>query len=222
MKKQIHKTKRDFVVDTLRDAILSGEIHPGERLLQDELAEDFKVSSTPIREALRLLEAEGILEHIPHKGVRVAEVSLEDVHEIYAIRSALEPLAIRHAIPNQGEASIQHLLALNEHMETHIHNEQLEELRHLNYEFHMLIYKSAGFPLLLQIIRSLWTKFPWDTLHTIPSRAQESIKEHKHIIQAIVDGNAELADQSIQKHIQNAATALYKYLNSTQKAGPGS
>lgn len=212
MASPVYKTKKDVVVEIIREAILSGELEPGERLLQDELAERLNISPTPVREALRQLEAEGILDHSPHKGVRVAEVKLEEVQEIYLIRSELEALAMRLAIPHLDDSDIQRLRALQAQIEGHIEKDQLRELRKPNYEFHMLIYEAAGMPQLYRIIRNLWTKFPWDTLHVLPGRAPESAEEHRRLIQAINGGDAELAGQRMQEHIEHGATALTEYL----------
>ncbi|MFN8457759.1 MAG: GntR family transcriptional regulator [Anaerolineae bacterium] len=215
-----HKTKKDLIVEILREAILSGELEPGERLLQEELAQRFKVSPTPIREAIRQLVAEGILDHSPHKGVQVAEVKLEDAREIYLIRSVLEALATRLAVPHLNSADVQRLHAWQEQMETQIEQGQLAALRKLNYEFHMLIYEVTGLTQLQQLIRSLWTKFPWDTLQILPGRASASAQEHHQIIQAIEDGNAELAGQRMQKHIESGAAALIDYLSNDTVTNP--
>lgn len=214
----VYKTKKDLVVEIIREAILSGELEPGERLLQDELAERLNVSPTPIREALRQLEAEGILDHSPHKGVRVAEVKLEDVQEIYLIRGVLEALATRLAVPHLDSSGIQRLQALQAQIETQVEKGQLRELRKPNYEFHMLIYKAAGMPQLYRIITNLWTKFPWDTLHVLPGRALASAAEHRRLIQAIEEGDAELAGQRMREHIEHGAVALTDYLASIERA----
>jgi DNA-binding GntR family transcriptional regulator len=208
-----HKTKKDLIVEVLREAILSGELEPGERLLQEELAQRFNVSPTPIREAMQQLVTEGILDHSPHKGVQVAEVKLEDVQGIYLIRSVLEALATRLAVPHFHKSDIQHLHSLQDQTETQIEQGQLTTLRKLNYEFHMHIYQTAGLAQLQQIITNLWTKFPWDTLHVLPSRATVSAQEHRRIIQAIEQGNAELAGQRMQEHIESGAVALTEYLS---------
>lgn len=206
------KTKKDQVVENIREAILSGEIESGERLHQEVLAQRFNTSSTPIREALRQLEAEGILEHIPYKGVQVAEVKLEDVKEIYMIRAALEALATQVAVPSLNGVYIQRLEDLQARMDEHIAKAEFHTLRKLNFEFHILIYQSAGMPQLLQIIKSLWTKFPWDTLHVLPGRAPKSAEEHRLIISAIRDENVKLAGQRIREHIEHGAVALADYM----------
>lgn len=215
-----HKTKKDLIVEVLRAAILSGELEPGERLLQEELAQRFNVSPTPIREAIQQLVTEGILDHSPHKGVQVAEVKLEDAREIYLIRSVLEALATRMAVPHLNSSDIQRLHALQDQTETQIEHGQLTALRKLNYEFHMYIYQSAGLAQLQQIIRNLWTKFPWDTLHVLPDRAAVSAQEHRRIIQAIEQGNADLAGQFMQEHIESGAAALTEYLSKSAAGSP--
>jgi DNA-binding GntR family transcriptional regulator len=213
---QQKKTKKDQVIEMLREAVLSGELEPGEKLQQDKLAERFSVSSTPVREALRQLEAEGLVNHHPGRGVRVAEVDLRDVREIYLIRGALEALATRLAVPYLNNTYIQRLEALQAQMETVIANRQLKKLRKLNYEFHMQIYRVADMPQLFQIIQNLWTKFPWDTLHVLPDRALDASQEHDRLIRAIVDGNAKLAGQLMQEHIDSGAAALAEYLQNNQ------
>lgn len=214
----VYRTKKEVIVEILREAILSGELQPGDRLLQDELAERLNVSATPVREALRQLEAEGILTHSPHKGVRVADVKLEDTRETYLIRSALEALATRLATPNLDEAAIERLQDLQVQMEARIQNDELLELRKLNQEFHMIIYQAARMPRLLKMIRNLWTQFPWDTLYVLPGRAQESAAEHQKIIDTIVNGDAEQAATRMQEHIEHGVIALADYL--TNKPQP--
>jgi DNA-binding GntR family transcriptional regulator len=215
-----YKSKKDLVVEVIREAILSGELEPGARLLQDDLAERLQVSSTPVREALRQLETEGILQSSPNRGVRVAEVDLRAVHEIYLIRADLESLATRHAVPNLRPADLRRLRALLAETEDAIQRGELKALRRLNYELHSIIYEAAGLPELLKIINSLWTKFPWDTLNVLPNRASNSAAEHTHLIHALEDGDAELASRLMREHIESAARALDRYLAETRADAP--
>lgn len=215
MANPIYRTKKEVIVELIREAIMSGEFQPGDRLLQEELAENLNVSPTPVREALRQLEAEGILVHSPHRGVRVADVKLEDTREIYLIRSTLESLATRLATPNLGSAAIGQLHQLQAQTESQIQVGELMDLRKLNQEFHMLIYEAAQMPHLYKLIRNLWTQFPWDTLYVLPGRAQASAAEHQKIIDAIVSGDAGLAAQQMQRHIEHGVTALADYLTAS-------
>jgi DNA-binding GntR family transcriptional regulator len=208
------KTKKDVVVELIREAILSAEFKPGDRLLQEEIAKRLNVSPTPVREALRQLEAEGVLDHSPHRGVRVTEIKFEDVREIYLIRAALEALATREAASNLSRTNIAYLRALQTEIEMLIAEDSLKDLRRLNYDLHMAIYNAANMPELYRLIRNLWTKFPWDTLHVLPGRADRSAHEHQDIIEAIAAGDANLAGQRMQAHIEHGARSLMEFLAS--------
>jgi DNA-binding GntR family transcriptional regulator len=107
----------ELVTTALRDAILSGELRPGDRLLQEQLAEQLRVSRIPLRDALRRLEAEGLVRIGPRRGAEVASLTPDDVREIYAIRIALEPELVRDAIAALGPADIKRLIDMSEHMD---------------------------------------------------------------------------------------------------------
>lgn len=213
-----YKTKKEYVVEMLREAILTANFKPGDRLLQDELAERLQVSPTPVREALRQLEAEGIVNYSRNKGVRVAQVSREEIHEIYLMRGALEALATRLATPNITTSDVKQMLELQAKMEQAIEAHEISQIRKLHYDLHMSIYNASGMQELCRLIRTLWTRFTWDSLHVLPSRAPASGLEHKEIIQAIAEGKAELAGQLMQRHIERGAQAIEGYMNRQAQA----
>lgn len=212
-KAKSQKTKMDQIVEVLRDAVLMGEFGSGERLLQEELAERFNTSSTPIREALRQLQAEGILEHSPYRGVQVAEVRMDDVREIYMLRAILESFVTRLAVPYLNNAYLEQLRAMQAQMREFVATNEVQSLRKTNYEFHLLIYEVARMPHSLKIIKNLWAQCPWDALYVLPGRAPKSLDEHELILAAIADQDAKLAGQRVQEHIEYAATALANYVN---------
>ncbi len=212
-KRANQKTKMDQIVETLREAVLMGEFESGTRLLQEELAERFNTSSTPIREALRQLQAEGILEHSPYRGVQVAEVRMEDVREIYMVRAVMEPFATRLAVPYISGANLEQLRALQAEMRTYEANGEAARLRKANYEFHLMIYEAANMPYTLKIIKSLWAMCPWDALYVLPGRVPKSLEEHERILEAIAEENVRLAGQRVQEHIEYAAAALADYID---------
>ncbi len=212
-KRANQKTKMDQIVETLREAVLMGEFESGPRLLQEELAERFNTSSTPIREALRQLQAEGILEHSPYRGVQVAEVRMEDVREIYMVRAVMEPFATRLAVPYISGANLEQLRALQAEMRTYEANGEAARLRKANYEFHLMIYEAANMPYTLKIIKSLWAMCPWDALYVLPGRVPKSLEEHERILEAIAEENVRLAGQRVQEHIEYAAAALADYID---------
>ncbi len=212
------RTKKDVMVEILRDAILSGELLPGERLPQEELAERFKVSATPIREAIQQLVAEGVLSHSPYRGVQVAEVKVDDVREVYLIRGVVERLATREGIHNLKISDVRRLHELQNDLAafasagTDDRQRDRSPVSRINRDFHMLIYAAAGLPQLEQIIKTLWIKSPWDALFVLPNRVSKVIPEHQRILDAIDKGDAEQAGQAMQEHLEKAATALANYL----------
>ena len=210
------KTKKDLIIEVMREAILSGELVPGERLLQEELAERFDVSPTPIREAIQQLVAEGVLSHSPYRGVQVAEVHLDEVRQVYLIRSTLEELATRTAVLNLRIGDVLQLREYQDQIRERVENNDLRILRKLNYEFHMLIYQASNMPLLIHMIKSLWTKFPWDTLHVLPNRAEAAADEHELILKAINNGDADLAGRLMREHIESGSSALNDYLTQNE------
>ncbi len=210
------KTKKDLIIEVMREAILSGELVPGERLLQEELAERFDVSPTPIREAIQQLVAEGVLSHSPYRGVQVAEVHLDEVRQVYLIRSTLEELATRTAVLNLRIGDVMQLREYQDQIREQVENNDLRILRKLNYEFHMLIYQASNMPLLIHMIKSLWTKFPWDTLHVLPNRAEAATDEHELILKAINNGDADLAGRLMREHIESGSSALNDYLTQNE------
>ena len=209
---EIPKTKQDWAIERLRDLIIKGEIEPGDRLRQVDLADRLGMSPTPVREALRKLEAEGLVTYTPHKGVTVAEYTPEDAAEVYQIRAVLEELATHLATPNLSDESQARLHEVHTQFVDSIAAGQLFRLRAINYDFHMLIYQASENPTLVQIILGLWMKFPWDTLYVIPDRARQSAEEHSQILRALDAQDGELAGRLARRHIESAHQWLVEHL----------
>lgn len=212
-----YSTKKDIVIEEIRELILTGELGPGDRLLQDELAEQLNISQTPIREALRVLEAEGVLEHEPHKGVRVAEVSASEISEIYMIRAELESLAIREAVKNITTDDIIYLKSLLETMNNLILAKEYRETSVPDYQFHMYIYKLAKMPSLFQMIRSLWSKIPSDIRQVFPNSAESSTQEHTAILDALTAKDAKLSEECLRKHMDRVLSDLLSHLKAPDR-----
>lgn len=205
-------TKKDIVIEEIRELILTGKLAPGDRLLQDELAEKFNISQTPIREALRVLEAEGVLEHEPHKGVRVAEISISELSEIYQIRAELESLAIREASQKVTTDDIILLKSLIETMNNYIKAGEYKETSVPDYQFHMYIYKLANMPLLFQLIRSLWSKIPSDIRQVFPNSGKSSAEEHMAILEALEAKDPAMCEEKLRKHMGRVLAELLLFL----------
>lgn len=212
-------TKLERAVRILRKAILQGDLVPGQRLRQQELAERLGMSPTPIREVLRILEAEGLLVRVPYKGVYVAEVSPEESEEIALIRSVLEGLAVKVSVPRLTDRDVANLEALLLSMEGAWHEMDLSRLRRANYQFHSLLYEKAGLQRLREIIERLWPRFATDYLWMIPGRAERSIQQHRAILEAVKRRDADAAGNLMSDHILTAGRSITDFLEQQGKLG---
>lgn len=146
---------RDVVFNTLRDAILTGKLAPGERLMENQLAEKLGVSRTPVREALRMLELENLVQLVPRKGAQVLDMSEKDIINILEIRSALESLATSLACQKMKEDKIQELRNLLVDFEKAVAENDVERFVDIDEEFHDLIFEATENDKLIQIFRNL-------------------------------------------------------------------
>lgn len=213
-------TKLERAAQVLRQAILQGGLRPGQKLKQQELAEWLGMSATPVREVLRILEAEGLLVHISHKGVFVAEVSPEDAEEITPIRVALESLAVKLAVPRLSEDDIANLERLEQGMEQAWQEMDLAQVRRNNYHFHTTIYRACGSQILRGMIERLWPRFATDVLWMIPGRTSRSIEQHATILEAIKSRDATGAADLMADHITTAGKSIAEFIRRQSDASP--
>ena len=146
---------RDVVFTSLREAIIKGELRPGERLLEVQLAEQLGVSRTPIREAIRKLELEGLVIMLPRRGATVAGITKKHLEEVLEIRNALEVLAVDLACDKMTEENLNKLRRMEEKFELAIQSDDIVKLADLDEEFHRLIHQSGGNERLSNILENL-------------------------------------------------------------------
>ncbi len=211
-----HKQLRHVVTERIRQAILEGQIKPGEWLRQERLAQELGVSQMPIREALKELAAEGLVEHVPYRGVRVVEFSLDDVEDLYALRCFLEARVARIAAERISSAELQALRVLLEQMREHLADEDLPIYRDLNRQFHQIIAEASGRRYLIRTLQQLWENFPnmlWgnfpQTARTSsPERTPQDIAQHEAVLAALERHDPEAAERLMREHIESAGQDL--------------
>lgn len=197
-------TKAGYAAHQLREQILSGTLTPGERLRVEQLTQDLSMSPTPIREALRVLQAEGLITQRPHHGMVVANPSADDFQEICGLRVMLEPLAVERAVPRMDQPTLTKLDEIHKQLVAAAERDDARETMWLNREWHWLIYRTAGSPRLEDLIQRLWNALPWGLVGTIPGRIQRSAAEHVTIHEAIRQGDTRAAAAHMRKHISGA------------------
>ena len=154
-----HQTLREKILENIREAILRGNLKPGEKVAEPELAERFGISRTPIREAFRQLESEGYLTVIPRKGAVVTAMSERDVEEFFAIKSILEGYAARMAASRLSEKEIERLEQINERLAQLAREGDVKTFFRVHGEFHELFIRAAGNAKLYELISQLVLKF---------------------------------------------------------------
>lgn len=205
---------RDVVFNTLRQAILRGEMEPGERLMEIQLAQKLGVSRTPIREAIRKLELEGLVIMIPRKGAEVAHITEKDMRDVLEVRCTLEELAVELACKHVTPEYIAELRAANKIFESAIVSRDLMSIVDADVQFHDVIYSMTGNARLIQIINKLREQMYRYRLEYIKDARSHSIliSEHEDIINKIEKNEVDAAKSVIRQHIQNQEKGIVRLL----------
>jgi DNA-binding GntR family transcriptional regulator len=208
-----HRTLRERIVESLRNAILEGTIPAGSRVAEPDLAERFGISRTPIREAFRQLESEGFLSVVPRKGAVVAPLSAKDVSDFYEVKGILEGFAARRAAGKIGKEGIARMERLNAEMAQAASARDHRKVHDLHNEFHEVFLDACGNDRLSQIVRSLVLQFRRFRLHlAMPGRIEGILRQHQEIIEAFRNGDAELAESLVRKNAEYGRETLLKEL----------
>jgi DNA-binding GntR family transcriptional regulator len=202
-----HRPLRDKVVEELRRRIVNGDYAPGDRLTEDRLAEAFGVSRNPVREAIRVLEAEGFVVAQPRRGAVVAELSAHDVQDLFDVRLALEPLAARLAAQRAGPAAAAALREIMSAAETATAARQLDRVAELNTEFHATVGVFSGNVLLRSMSETLHARLQWVYRQSAADRAPHSWAEHESLVAAIQAGDGDTAAAEARAHVLKAQAA---------------
>ncbi|HBN8602315.1 TPA: GntR family transcriptional regulator [Pseudomonas aeruginosa] len=202
---------RNLIETTLRDAILDGRLVSGTPLRQEELAELFGVSRMPVREALRQLEAQALVQIVPHKGAVVTQLISDDAVETYAVRLLLEPEALRQSIPN---LQAQDLEEAHAHIAAMENETDLASLGRLNRLFHLALYRRTPNAKLLRLIdNELQEEERFLRFHLSAMGLGEMAQDdHKTLVALAAAGNTEGAAEVLRKHLQMASDTIRSYL----------
>lgn len=196
---------RDVVFNTLRQAILKGELAPGERLMEIQLAEKLGVSRTPIREAIRKLELEGLVLMIPRKGAEVAKISEKSLRDVLEVRRSLDELAIELACQRMSEGEILELQRVQDEFRNAISRGDAMIIAETDEHFHDIIYQSTRNDKLVQMLNNLREQMYRYRLEYIKDedKRQVLLVEHDHILAALKVRNIAEAKNSAREHIDN-------------------
>ena len=206
---------REVVFNTLRDDILRGELEPGERLMEIHLAEKLGVSRTPVREAIRKLELEGLVKMIPRRGAVVASITISDLEDVLEVRKVLEQLTVKLACEKITDEEIALLKKYHEEFAKAINTNDLTSLAEKDVSFHDVIYNASHNNRLIQILNNLREQMYRYRLEYIKDRQKRKllVSEHEKILNAVMNRDSTTAEAAIDAHIANQEKTIIENLN---------
>ena len=200
------------IANTLKDEILSGKYPPGVRIRQESIAEQFGASRSPVREALRMLEADGLINLVAHTGAWISHLSLTECEEMYQLRERIEPLLLRLSIPHLTSSVIEELQALIRQMES---TTDVERFLKLDRQFHLLTYSRAETVLVGEMVNRLWNTTQHYRRAYSQMMAATSFKpahyEHHLLLAAIINHDADDAERILFGHIRRTRLELAQH-----------
>jgi DNA-binding GntR family transcriptional regulator len=196
------RTKQDQVAEILRERIIAGAYGRGDKLKQADIAAELGVSITPVREALNILEAEGYVVSISHRGLPVPELDPAQVREVYNLRLILERELTLHAIPRMTKERLLELKAIQKSLVEASRARDRHGVRTANYRFHFRLYEGADRPQTLQFVRVLWAKYLFTIQDRPPRRTDRMRQEHERFLAALEAGDQDATVEAMLEHIR--------------------
>jgi DNA-binding GntR family transcriptional regulator len=211
--------KRDVIAQILREQILRGERTSGEWLRQDEIATAYGVSSTPVREALRMLEAQGLVSYEAHRGVRVADAT-GSYRQFFRLRTVLEELALELAMPNLTSEVLARVWRTVDAMERADRSDDVSSIERAHKQFHAELYSAANFPVLSEIIERAWSRFPWDASLRLQRKPRVLLSDHRSIVEAVEARDVDGAKHALRHHFASLEQLLASMAAKDDAAAP--
>jgi DNA-binding GntR family transcriptional regulator len=220
------RTAQDTVLEGLRTDILTGELGPGDQVVQEALAERYGVSRVPLREALKTLETEGQVVYHPHRGYFVAELSVPDLLEVYRLRALLEAEAIRHAVPSLSDDDVAELGALLREVDEAAADDDVLAMTAANRRFHFAIFDAGGMPRLTRLLHQLWDAT--DAYRALYFQHEVNRvrvrREHSRMLAALrardADALVRLHDEHRDRSVATVRAILERSIRTTDPARP--
>jgi len=207
-----HLALRDQVLAELRHRIVNGDYPPGQRLTEDRLAADFGVSRNPVREALRIVQAEGLVTMAPRRGAVVSTPDASTIADLFAVRTSLETVAARLAAERATPGDVSDLRTLLEAAQRATERADFSRVAELNNELHLRVIAISGNPWLSSISSSMYLHVNWVFRPSAAHRAPHSWAEHIRLVNAIEAGDPKEAEAAASAHVAAAAAAALENL----------
>jgi len=205
-----------IIVDNLRKEIIKGKLRPGAKINVDNLVSQFKISKTPIRESLKILEAEGLLEFIPRSGWKVSKLSKKEFLDLCEIQEILEVYLSVQVVNYVDLINFDELEQINSRIKHYIEMEEIYHVFYYNQSFHTNIYKVYPNSQILKYLYQIWNKInrQRNLMVTSGKFLNKIVSEHEDIIQSLKEKNVEKIEKNMHQHFNTGRMALYEDFNS--------
>jgi DNA-binding GntR family transcriptional regulator len=215
-----YRTKEEQVADYLREGIIAGRFPRGSRLKQLEIAKLLQTSITPVREALKLLAAEGYVVGDSYRGATVAPFDINASNEMLNLRILLETQLVRAAVEKAAAADIEDLRAMAIEFERAVAAKENETARAANYRFHRRIFEIANLPQTLHFVQVLWARYPFDLINKIKGRVSRAAEEHDELLKAFIARDSAAAMLATRQHIESGWIELLNAVKAEEPDAP--
>lgn len=204
--KKGNKSLTSTIFEKIREDILIGKYVTGEKIVEAKLAEEFGVSRTPVREALKQLELDGLVDNIPNRGVMVKGISKQDIDDIFTIRVAIEGIAVKWAIERMDDSDLEKLKEIFELMEFYTFKKDLDKIAELNTKFHEVIYNATKSRYLEHVLKDFQFFMKTTRYKSLrsPGRMESALDEHREVLSAFKDKDIDRAVKAILAHVNNS------------------
>jgi len=204
--KKDNRSLTSIIFDKIREDILIGKYASGEKIVEAKLAEELGVSRTPVREALKQLELDGLVDNIPNRGVIVKGISKQDIQDIYTIRIAIEGIAVKWAIERMTDDDLNKLKEIYELMEFFTYKKDIEKFAELNTQFHEAIYNATKSRYLEHVLTDFQYFIKTTRYKSLKTtgRLNSALQEHKEILDALIKKDVDEAKKAIIYHINKS------------------
>ncbi|WP_432406131.1 GntR family transcriptional regulator [Wukongibacter sp. M2B1] len=204
--KKGNKSLTSMIFEKIREDIMMGKYVSGEKIVEAKLAEEFGVSRTPVREALKQLELDGLVDNIPNRGVMVKGISKQDIDDIFAIRIAIEGIAVKWAIERMDDGDLEKLKEIFELMEFYTFKKDLDKIAELNTKFHEFIYNATKSRYLEHVLKDFQFFMKTTRYKSLrsPGRLDSALNEHREVLEAFIQKDIDRAVKAILRHVNNS------------------
>ncbi|MCK5782801.1 MAG: GntR family transcriptional regulator [Flavobacteriales bacterium] len=217
--KKENKSLTTLIFEKIREDIINDVYKNDEKIIEAKVAEEMGVSRTPVREAIKQLELDGLVENIPNRGVIVKGVTPQDIEDIYTMRLAIEGIAAKWSVERMSEDSLKDLKDIYELMEFYTVKKDIEKIFELNTRFHEVIYKASSSHYLEHVLTDFqqFIKSTRKISLATEGRVEEALKEHKKILDAFLAKDIKAATDALVYHIEHSKCNAGKMIERTTK-----